>query len=64
MRRSGILGVLVVAIYPQLAFGSDTSVNVSLLSCTLPKKSDTKCAAILGDFLVRNQASDAGSQSG
>ncbi len=52
------------AVYPQLASGSDTSVNVSLLSCTLPKKSTAKCGAILGDFLVRNQPSYRGSQSG
>jgi hypothetical protein len=39
-------------------------VNVSLLSCTLPKKSATLCGAILGDFVVRDQPSDAGSQSG
>jgi hypothetical protein len=48
------------AVYPQLASGSDASVNVSLLSCTLPKKSATACGAILGDFVVRNQPSDTG----
>lgn len=52
------------AVYPQLASGSETSVNVSLLSCTLQKKSTAKCGAILGDFLVRNQPSYRGSQSG
>jgi hypothetical protein len=52
------------AVYPQLPFGSDASVNVSLLSCTLPTKSATLCGAILGDFVVRDQPSDAGSQSG
>jgi hypothetical protein len=52
------------AVYPQLPFGSDTSVNVSLLSCTLPKKSAAACGAILGDFLVRNQPSYTGFQYG
>jgi hypothetical protein len=48
------------AVYPQLPSGSDASVNVSLLSCTLPKKSATSCGAILGDFVVRNQPSNTG----
>jgi len=52
------------AVYPQLPGGSDISVNVSLLSCTLPKRSAAACAAILGDFLVRNQPSYRGSQAG
>ena len=52
------------AVYPQLASGSDTSVNVTLLSCTLPKKNSAKCGAILGDFLVRNQPSYTGVQTG
>ena len=42
------------AIYPQLSFGDDSSVDVSELSCTLPKNSTSLCPAILGDFLVRN----------
>jgi hypothetical protein len=52
------------AVYPQLPSGSDASVNVSLLSCTLPKKSASSCGAILGDFVVRDQPSDGGTQSG
>jgi hypothetical protein len=42
------------AVYPQLSFGSTDSVNVSLLSCTLPKKDASLCKAIQGDYLVRN----------
>ena len=42
------------AVYPQLAYGATDSVNVSLLSCTLPKSEAEVCKAIEGDFLVRN----------
>jgi hypothetical protein len=52
------------AVYPQLSFGGVASVDVSLLSCTLPKKSASLCPAILGDFLVRNQPSYTGTTSG
>lgn len=41
------------AVYPQLAYSSTASVDVSLLSCTLPKRLSSLCPAILGDFLVR-----------
>jgi hypothetical protein len=51
-------------VYPQLAFASDSSVNVSLLSCTLPKKLAKECGSILSDFLVRNPPSFAGTASG
>jgi hypothetical protein len=51
-------------VYPQLGSGSQASVNVSLLSCTLPKKSASLCGAILRDFVVRDQPSDAATQSG
>jgi hypothetical protein len=42
------------AMYPQLAFGATDSVNVAVLSCTLPSKQASLCRAIEGDFLVRN----------
>jgi hypothetical protein len=50
-------------VYPQLSFASDDSVNVALLSCTLPKKSANLCSAILGDFVVRNAPAYAGTSS-
>jgi hypothetical protein len=42
------------AVYPQLAYGADDSVDVSFLSCTLPQKEASLCRAVQGDFLVRN----------
>ncbi len=50
----GSLSSLGAAVYPQLSFGSTDSVNVSLLSCTLPTKDASLCRAIEGDYLVRN----------
>ncbi len=50
----GSLTSIGAAVYPQLSFGSTDSVNVSLLSCTLPKTDTTLCRAIEGDYLVRN----------
>lgn len=50
----GSLASTGVAVYPQLPFASNASVNISLLSCTLPSKMASLCSAILGDFLVRN----------
>jgi len=43
-------------VYPQLssASASADSVTVARLSCTLPKKRAALCAAIEGDFVVRN----------
>lgn len=49
------------AVYPQV--GSPDSVDVRLLSCTLPVAQDEICAAIQGDFLVRNPPYYNGSQS-
>jgi hypothetical protein len=60
----GALASVGAAVYPQLPFASDASVNVSELSCTLPKKSASLCSAILSDFLVRNPPSYAGSTTG
>jgi hypothetical protein len=51
-------------VYPQLPSASDVSVDISLLSCTLPVKMASVCSAILGDFLVRNPPSYAGRTSG
>jgi hypothetical protein len=50
----GSLTSVGAAVYPQLAYGATDSVDVSLLSCTLPAKQSTWCRAIEGDFLVRN----------
>ena len=50
----GTLASTGAAVYPQLASGSADSVDVALLSCTLPKSEATLCRAVLGDFLVRN----------
>jgi hypothetical protein len=50
----GSLTSMGAAVYPQLAFGATDSVNVALLSCTLPRKLASLCRAIEGDFLVRN----------
>lgn len=50
----GSLTSMGAAVYPQLSFGSTASVNVSLLSCTLPKTDASLCRAIEGDYLVRN----------
>ncbi len=41
-------------VYPQLAFADSSSVNISVLSCTLPKRIATLCVPIEGDFLTRN----------
>jgi hypothetical protein len=41
-------------VYPQLPFADPSSVNISLLSCTLPKKSSALCTPIEQDFLTRN----------
>jgi hypothetical protein len=52
------------AVYPQIPFASDASVDISFLSCTLPSKMASLCSAILGDFLVRNPPSYTGQTSG
>ncbi len=47
---AGSGGALISAgavVYPQLPFASNDSVDVSLLSCTLPKNSASLCCAIL-----------------
>lgn len=44
-------------VYPQLAFDDQDSVNITQLSCTLPKKLASVCSAITGDFVVRNPPS-------
>ena len=50
----GSLSSLGAAVYPQVAFGADDSVNVYVLSCTLGGKLAAACRPIEGDFLVRN----------
>ncbi len=50
----GTLSSVGAAVYPQLGFGPTDSVDVALLSCTLPKRISSLCPAIEGDFLVRN----------
>jgi hypothetical protein len=50
----GSLTSVGAAVYPQLSPGSGASVNVSLLSCTLPRSDLSVCRAIEGDYLVRN----------
>lgn len=50
----GSLTSVGAAVYPQLAYGATDSVDVSVLSCTLPPKQASLCRAIEGDFLVRN----------
>lgn len=52
----GSLTSMGAAVYPQLssASASADSVTVARLSCTLPKKRAALCAAIEGDFVVRN----------
>ena len=50
----GSLTSVGAAVYPQLAYGATDSVDVSLLSCTLPAKQSRLCRSIEGDFLVRN----------
>jgi hypothetical protein len=52
------------AVYPQIPFASDASVDISFLSCTLPSKTAHLCSAILGDFLVRNPPYYSGQTSG
>jgi len=49
-----LLSSMGAAMYPQLAFGATDSVNVAMLSCTLPANQANLCRAIEGDFLVRN----------
>jgi len=60
----GSLTSVGVAVYPQIPLASDASVDISLLSCTLPPKMAALCSAILGDFLVRNPPFYAGQTSG
>ena len=60
----GSLASTGAAVYPQLPFDSNASVDISLLSCTLPSKMASLCSAIQGDFLVRNPPTYAGEQSG
>jgi hypothetical protein len=50
----GLLPSLGAAVYPQLDPRSSTSVEISVLSCTLSKSLAALCPAIRGDFLVRN----------
>ncbi len=53
----GSLASIGASVYPQLADGDTDSVDVSVLSCTLPAKQASLCRAIEGDFLVRNAPS-------
>jgi hypothetical protein len=50
----GSLSSIGAVMYPQLAFSATDSVNVAVLSCTLPTNQAMLCRAIDGDFLVRN----------
>ena len=50
----GSLTSIGAVVYPQLSSGAADSVNVAVLSCTLPAKETNLCRAIEGDFLVRN----------
>ena len=50
----GTLTSIGAAVYPQLPFGGDDSVNVDVLSCTLGGKLAQLCRPIEGDFVVRN----------
>ncbi len=50
----GSLTSVGAAVYPQLSLGAGDSVNVSLLSCTLPRSDLSMCKAIEGDYLVRD----------
>ena len=50
----GTLTSIGAAVYPQLPFGGDDSVNVDVLGCTLGGKLAQLCRPIEGDFLVRN----------
>ncbi len=50
----GSLPSIGAAVYPQLSYGATDSVDISVLSCTLPSKEASLCRAIEGDFLVRN----------
>ncbi len=50
----GTLSSIGAVMYPQLAFSATDSVNVAVLSCTLPANQANLCRAIEGDFLVRN----------
>jgi hypothetical protein len=50
----GVLASVGALVYPQLPYGATDSVDVSVLSCTLPAKEASLCRAIEGDFLVRN----------
>jgi hypothetical protein len=58
----GSLASVGAVVYPLLPGASDASVNVELVSCTLPKKSTSLCSAIVNDFLVRYPPSYFGSQ--
>jgi hypothetical protein len=49
----GSLPSVGAAVYPQLASADTTSVNVSVLSCTLSKSLATLCPAIRADYLAR-----------
>jgi hypothetical protein len=53
----GALTSIGAVVYPQLPFGDPSSVNISLLSCTLPRKSSALCKSIEQDFLTRNPPS-------
>jgi hypothetical protein len=50
----GALTSIGAAVYPQLPFGGEDSVNVDVLGCTLGGKLAQLCRLIEGDFLVRN----------
>jgi len=50
----GSLTSIGAAVYPQLPFGGDDSVNVEVLGCTLGGKLAQLCRPVEGDFLVRN----------
>jgi hypothetical protein len=46
----GSLNSIGAVMHPQLAFSATDSVNVAVLSCTLPTKQAKLCRAIEGDF--------------
>jgi len=50
----GSLTSIGAVVYPQLAFADPSSVNISLLSCTMAKKIAPLCVPIEADFLTRN----------
>jgi hypothetical protein len=53
----GSISSIGAVMYPQLAFSATDSINVAVLSCTLPTNQAKLCRAIEGDYLVRNPPS-------